>query len=800
MSSPGGGPDIADILRQFGKEAVLREAENAGLKPRAGRMRCPFAGCRDKPEGDRKDSVQLYPGKRGEWRLKCHRCATSGSLIDLLAAVHGWTDAQAIAHLRGLPAPAPKAPLRLVQPEQPVAPDKLTPEQIRPIWDGLALDDVHGRAYLEGRGLGDAIELGLARFAHPKHSNPKVVEWYRRQRLLVCLLKDVVGNARGLQARLVREVTGKEPKISSLKGSVTKRAFFGNPELIESSAVIAVAEGLADTLGLAGWARDHEVVVVGAAGKDALPELARELEQRDIPVEGRIFVLFPQNDRPKNDSRRSFDQLGQLLNRAGARVVMSSTNEEYKDLAEWLQATPDAHWPPPALARVLGGEVDHETPATKMVEPARGGLPIQERIEVAANGQNFSTLVSLLDNPLNRESIMGRRGELAFNEMSGELDFCGAELDESDITGIRLGLEKEKSVDGKLLKFSPEDIWAAIVYLSKRKKIHPIRDWLKSLKWDGVQRLDERMPTAFGHEAPSLEAHLLRKWFISAAARGIEPGCKVDTVLVLIGDEGLKKSTLFKMLAGGKEFFTSSPVKIGEPDGFSLLRRKWIVEWPELDSMKRARDQDAIKAFLSNTDDDYRAKWGRGQISVARSCVMVATTNEERFLQGELNRRFWNVRVTQLDFDWLKQNREQLWAEAAYLFLAAFECPVCKPMLPDDRCDEHKWWLEKEFEPALRVHNLQHQEVDEWVNVIREWIAEHSPKAVQVHQILEKAIGKPPGQWGPRDPSRATEALKKLGWRKGGRRFEGQVGSFWVPPQYQADFELGDQGGSADGG
>lgn len=795
MSNREGAPDIVDILRQLGREEILRVAESAGLKPKNGRFRCPFPGCVDQREADRRDTVSIYPGKHREPRVQCHRCSKDGRLVDVLAAVKGWSEEEAIRHLRGLPAPAPR-PVRLVQPEPPPADDKLKPEQIRDVWEKLAVRSDRGEDYLLGRCLEEAVALGLVRFAAGEHPHKDVQRWVKRDRLVVALLKDVVGNARGLQARLVRAPLGDEPKISSLRGSTTSKAFFGFPELIESTAVVAVAEGLADTCALAQWCMGQPVAVVGAAGKDALPKLAEELKRCDIPVEGRIFALFPQNDRPLNKSRAKFDQLAQLLAREGAHVVMVSTHDEFKDLADWLKAHPDLHWPPPALATILGGEVEHESQATELHEPVRGGLPIPGRIEVQAFGQNFSTLVALLDDPVHREAVMGRRGELAHNEMTGELDFAGVELDETDISGIRLRIELHaRSPEGRILKFQRDDIWEALAYLSKRRKMHPVRDWLKSLKWNNYNLLeDDLLAKAFGLQTHSLEMHLLRRWFISAAARGIEPGCKVDTVLVLMGDEGLRKSAFFEIMAG-KKFFTDSPVQIGEPDGFSVLRHKWIVEWGELDSMRRARDQETIKAFLSAREDFYRPKWGRGHISVPRSCVIVGTTNRARpFQEAQGNRRFWPIRVSKLNHRWLHEHREQLFAQAVAIYLAAFGCPTCKPLLPlEERCDEHRWWLEDEMAPVLRQHNLGFQEVDEWVNLLRDYIAEKNPLRLTVHGVLEKVIGKPPGQWVTgKDTNRVADCLKSLGWTKSSsRRIEGEVGHFWLPPTGQAEFGEG---------
>lgn len=798
MSGMGGGKDIAEVLRQLGKEALISEAEAAGLKPRSNRMLCPFEGCRHKAPHEKKDSVQIHPGKRGEYRAKCWACGKDGSLVDVLAAIRGWSDAEAIAHLHGLDVGPARPHMRLVTPEPPPADDKLKPEEIRSVWDKLATSDEAGESYLLSRSLDEAAQLGIVRFATTAHPNKKVKDWASRQRLIVALMKDVVGNARGLQARLVRNPVGREPKISSLKGSSTSRSFFGYPEFIESSPLVAVAEGLADTCALAQWASGSEVAVVGAAGKDNLVRLAEELDRCGIPVEGRIFALFPQNDRPTNKSRAEFSRLAQLLAQRGARVVLISTHDEYKDLADWLHSQPDASWPPPELAQLLGGEVEHESPTTRLVDPVRGSLPIPERIEVKSWGQNFSTLVALLDDPALREAIYGRRGELAYNEMNGELTFGGQEIDDTDISGIRLRIElNARSPEGKILKFSSPEIWDAIAFLSKRRMIHPIRDWLKSLKWDGFPRLEQKVAEALGLGWPSLEATMMRMWFVSAAARGIEPGCKVDTVLVLQGAEGISKSSFFDLMAG-RDYFTASPVRIGEADGFEVLRFNWIVEWAELDSMRRARDREAVKSFVSTPVDFYRPKWAKGQQRIKRSSVIVGTTNPKGFLTGFDNRRFWPIPVTTVDFAWFAANREQIWAEAAHLFLAASSCAHCKPLLPMKRCEEHKWWFDEgDYAPLLRQHNLSFQEDDEWVGVISDWLRTTADKgdfqeAVRIHDVLEKAIGKPPGQWGPRDSGRAQEALKKLGWAPGKRRHKGVVGRWWTPPEGQSDLLEGE--------
>ena len=155
-------PELKDVLRSQGREALVREAEQAGLQPKAGRLRCPFDGCRDQGE-KRARNVSIYVGEQAVPRVKCFRCGTSGSLVDLLGAVRGWSANEAIAHLLGLGTPIQRAPLQVVRQHQPLEdPDKLSPADVRSAWDALArkIDDPTVLAYLERRALDGAVARG----------------------------------------------------------------------------------------------------------------------------------------------------------------------------------------------------------------------------------------------------------------------------------------------------------------------------------------------------------------------------------------------------------------------------------------------------------------------------------------------------------------------------------------------------------------------------------------------------------------------------------------------------------------
>lgn len=768
MSSREGAPPvkIEELLRNLGEEPLLREAESLGLSPRGkpARMKCPFPGCADKGK-DRDRDAQLFASDHP--RIFCFACNTRGDLVDLLQQARGWNTQEAVAHLTGIPVQPRTPQLRVVQPTGD-DPDKLSPAEVRQLWDGFAHEDERGQKYLEGRALEEAVELGLVRFATEQTRDKSAASQGKRGYRIAVLLSDVVGNPRGVQLRRVGEPPAREPKIVSIKGSSTGRAFFGTPDHIEAEPIVAVAEGLADTLALAAWVRGRAgVAVVGAAGKSNLPKLAEELEAANIPLAGKVFVLFPQNDRPKNASRREFVRLGQLLTKLGARAVLAQTDAEFKDLAEWRQARPDVEWPPAELAKAILPEPGDESPREAQPVMAAGcAVPIPARVEAEFHAQDFTTLCALLDDPMSRESVAGP-GEITWCEMTSTVKLGGREIGEVDLSAIRLGLESQhRSTDNKPLKFSEEDVAKALSLLSRRKTVHPVRDWLLGLTWDGHHRIEAELPQVLGHEPASFATILLRRWMVSAVARALKPGCKVDTVLVLVGGQGAGKSSFFGALAA--DWFTDSPVNVGDKDGKLVMRRAWIVEWAELDAMRRARDQEAIKAFLSARVDLFRKPYGRDVVEAPRHCVIVGTTNNSEFLHDTTgNRRFWPVEVRGgIDVEWVKANRDQLFAEAVALFN-----------------DGDQWWLTQEEDAYLAEQNQEHEAHDVWTEAISDWLQKNFLLAeVTAAQLLNEALGKDLDALNDFDSKRVASILKQLGWKSVRVRRGGEIRRAYARP------------------
>lgn len=360
-------------------------------------------------------------------------------------------------------------------------------------------------------------------------------------------------------------------------------------------------------------------------------------------------------------------------------------------------------------------------------------------------GQNLSTLRDLLSQE--HEEILGP-GEVTWCLMTSQVLVGGRAITDTDITAARVRLEVHQSASGKPLKFTAEDVERVLALVAQEHQVHPIQEWLKGLRWDRVSRVGE-IAKALGQSPDGLQALLLRRWLVSAVARALKPGEKVDTVLVLVGAQGVGKSTFFSALAG-PGWHTDSPVAIGDKDGMMVMREAWIVEWAELDSLRRARDQEAVKAFLSSSVDTFRPPYGHGVVKQPRHCVITGSTNSAEFLYDSSgSRRFWPVTVPgRIDLDWVKANRDQVWAEAVNLYQAG-----------------ERWWLDEEEAAQLVDASVDHLAQDPWIGPIEDWLEQQGQVTeVTTAQLLGGALEKRPDTWGRADETRVGAILRQLGW------------------------------------
>ena len=207
-------------------------------------------------------------------------------------------------------------------------------------------------------------------------------------------------------------------------------------------------------------------------------------------------------------------------------------------------------------------------------------------------------------------------------------------------------------------------------------KFHPVIEWLEHLpEWDKKPRVERLFVTYLGAKDTEYNRKAARLLLRMAIARVYHPGVKCDTVIVLVGGQGIGKSTLLAKLGG--KWFSDNLTTVQGKEAIEQLQGNWIIEMGEMQAQKKA-DNEAIKSFISRQVDKVRMAYAHNVSYYPRQCILVGTTNNDTFLKDYTgNRRFMPVDVApNRDFepaatihDIKPEEVEQIWAEA----LADFE-------------------------------------------------------------------------------------------------------------------------------
>ncbi len=214
-----------------------------------------------------------------------------------------------------------------------------------------------------------------------------------------------------------------------------------------------------------------------------------------------------------------------------------------------------------------------------------------------------------------------------------------------------------------------------LAWFSGQNHFHPVKDYLETLTWDGIERIDTAFETYLkGINEPELYVRAVsRKFFLALMARIYQPGCKFDFIPVLEGFQGRGKSTFGRILVGDAWFMDGLP-ELSDKDAALNLQGIWLCEMGELSSLYRSQ-LEVAKAFISRQVDKVRPPYGARRVDLPRQTVFFGTTNDREYLIDPTgNRRFWPMGfVTGCDFKGLARDREQLLAEAHWKYLTEME-------------------------------------------------------------------------------------------------------------------------------
>ncbi len=279
---------------------------------------------------------------------------------------------------------------------------------------------------------------------------------------------------------------------------------------------------------------------------------------------------------------------------------------------------------------------------------------------------------------------------------------------------------------------------------------HPVKEYLKGLTWDGMPRVETWVQRYLGAEDSGVIGAMGRMWMISAVARAMIPGAKVDHMLVLIGAQADRKTTALETLCG-EDWFQPELPDLRNKDSQILLLGSWIVCMDEMHALRSADVTELAKNYLTRRFDRYVPKYGRRPVNQPRGCVFSATGNTGEYLHDPTgNRRYWSVRVGTIDIEGIKRDRNQLWAEAVTMYE-----------------DGVKWWPDKDTAREIDTMNREHMKHDEWEKKVQETCLGES--FVTIGKCLAD-LGIEPGKWTQNDQNRVARILKLLGRERVQRR------------------------------
>lgn len=230
---------------------------------------------------------------------------------------------------------------------------------------------------------------------------------------------------------------------------------------------------------------------------------------------------------------------------------------------------------------------------------------------------------------------------------------------------------------------------------------NPVKDWIKSKPWDGVDRRQAFYDTLVEREdfPKHLKETLLGKWILSPVAAALmSSGFRCRGVLTLQGAQSMGKSTWISSLVPN-EVLCAQVVLLnhlldgGNKDSITRAASHWIVELGELDSTFK-NDIGRLKGFITADSDKVRRPYGRLDSEYPRRTVFCATVNDTNFLVDPTgNSRWWTIPVTKVNYTH-GIDMQQLFAQLAVDFENGAQ-----------------WWLTQAEEAYLEQHNASHRVV-----------------------------------------------------------------------------------------
>jgi predicted P-loop ATPase len=322
---------------------------------------------------------------------------------------------------------------------------------------------------------------------------------------------------------------------------------------------------------------------------------------------------------------------------------------------------------------------------------------------------------------------------------------------DEDMTAIRIELERRgfKPMGKELLR---DGIYAA----AKRNQLDSAVEWLARQRWDGIPRVERFAIDYWGWaDTPYARAVGYYVW-TALAGRVLQPGVRADMAPILVGAQGIRKTSIIQAMAPNEDMYAEIRLDDRDADLSRKLRGKLVGELEELRGLN-SRAIEEIKAFVSRRRESWVPKFKEFENFFWRRCLLIGSTNDTEFLADPTGERRWlpGECVNKVDVEGLLRDRENLWAEAAALFLMNGVMWEAAEKLAEQ---EH---------PRYKIGDTWERAISIWMGQPQIGDALPMDKGyITPGEVLSSALGVPLSQQDRRHEIRVTKALKSLRLRE----------------------------------
>lgn len=501
------------------------------------------------------------------------------------------------------------------------------------------------------------------------------------------------------------------------------------------------------------------------------------------PLKARKVYLWPDADGP---GREAMAKLSSRLLALGC-AVSAINPEDAPEGWDVADAAADgwtteriAQWVKPRLKSVIAAV--NAPRGTKLGRPRGGAAPVDA--EAAPSGSALSKWQQFglhcnnsgIPFPMEANVVLTlsqhprTSGKIWFDSFRQEVYHTleGAERPwtDTDSRSALLWLQQEL----QFFRFSKRHVDEGVLMYATLHSRNTVHQFVESEPWDGTPRIDEWLPDFLGCPNDPHHRAAGRNWMISMIARAYSPGCQMDHMLILEGEQRKGKSSVLRALA--QPWYATLSQRFGSKEFTEAIQGQWLIELADLQALAGARHAQ-ILAEITNRSDRYRAPWDRLASSHDRRCVFAGSTEKHNDYLADTYGigRFWSIRCDgDINVEALAAIRQQLFAEA----LVQFQAHEPYHLMPEQ----------------TRSEQLSRVEVDAYIERVEQYLAGKSETtALEVFEavfIHRDDFGRMIGRtiMDSRDEKRIAKILRLIGWLRTEAKREGKKRNLWFAPTH----------------